>query len=129
MRKYSTILLIDDDSDDLDIFAEAIGDACSGISCSSHINPVKALGELKAAGELPDLILLDYNMPMLNGKEFLVQLRADNRLKDIPVVLMSTPAELFISSNEERADPAQYLCKPNSYEKLVSDLKEILLGP
>ncbi|MNL25239.1 Response regulator rcp1 [compost metagenome] len=56
-----------------------------------------ALGELTNIPELPDLIFLDYNMPILNGSEFLGKIKNDLKLKDIPVIMLSSPSKEFMN--------------------------------
>ena len=64
-----------------DIGAGRIVEACDGM---------EALGKLRAEGPF-DVILTDWNMPVMNGMEFLKQVKADESLKDIPVVMVRLP--------------------------------------
>jgi CheY-like chemotaxis protein len=65
--------------------------------------------------ELPDLIILDLNMPILNGTKTLMQIKRDARLKNIPVVIYSTSE----NENERRKSRSfgalDYIVKPSSY--------------
>ncbi|MHC0443188.1 response regulator [Flavobacterium sp. 3-210] len=123
---YKNILLIDDDNDDADVFIEAIHSLDENIRCLSETNPIKALENLKSSEELPDLIFLDYHMPVLNGSEFLEKMLQVQQLSEIPVILYSTYSveaaeQLGINEHTER-----YITKPNSFVELKAVLKHIL---
>lgn len=123
---YKNILFIDDDIDDTEIFMGAVSDIEKDIIFKSEDNPVKALEDLKVSEKLPDLIFLDYNMPLLNGKEFLDHIKNSNRLKEIPIILISSPSEEFVTDLLAKKEILNYICKPNSYTELVRLLKSIL---
>ncbi|MFH1076330.1 MAG: response regulator [Pseudomonadota bacterium] len=73
-----------------------------------------------------DLILLDWYMPTLNGYDFLVQLRAHDQLKSIPVVMLTTAAEKEKMIEAIRAGATHYLTKPFTPEDLLSRVVQIL---
>ncbi|WP_276167539.1 response regulator [Zobellia alginiliquefaciens] len=89
-------------------------------------NGEDALEILKSGNKLPDIILLDLNMPRMNGIEFLSILRADDVLKYLPTVILTT--------SENRADllecykigVAGYVIKPLKYEEYESKLHKVL---
>jgi CheY-like chemotaxis protein len=126
---YKNILLIDDDADDAEIFMEAVNAVEKGIAFRSEANPVKALEELEVSEKLPDIIFLDYNMPLLNGKEFLQRIKSKNKLKDIPVILISSPSEEFVTDLLQKNEIIHYISKPNSYAELIQMLKDVLKLP
>ena len=107
MTYYKKLLLIDDDADDHEFFLEAIHEIDSSINCTTYLDSEKALLELKeSAHQLPDLIILDTNMPKLSGRQLLIALKEDSKLKEVPVVMYST----FFSggttlTNSSRAEP------------------------
>ncbi|CAM4165721.1 response regulator [Zobellia nedashkovskayae] len=89
-------------------------------------NGEDALEILKSGNRLPDIILLDLNMPRMNGIEFLSILKADDVLKYLPTVILTT--------SENRADllecykigVAGYVIKPLKYEDYQSKLHKVL---
>ncbi|WP_430909531.1 response regulator [Maribacter sp. 2-571] len=89
-------------------------------------NGEEALDILRSDQELPDVILLDLNMPRMSGIEFLKILKADERLKYLPTVILTT--------SENRADLlecykvgiAGYVIKPLKYEEYESKLQKVL---
>lgn len=113
------ILLIDDDQDDLDNFIDAIGSLNKNVSCHTLRSPLKALEELADSKKMPDLILLDYNMPYLNGMEFLRRLRAYPGLEGIEVVMFSTPEEnVMLPWLAKNGIFVKYISKPDTFEEL-----------
>ena len=128
MTQYKKLLLIDDDADDHEFFLEVIGEIDSSITCTSFLDSEKALFKLKEdESDIPDLIILDTNMPKLGGRQLLVELKQDPRLREIPVVMYST----FFSDRDNneltQLGAAHYLSKPSKFEDFRTALKEILL--
>ena len=92
MKKY-TILCVDDDSDDLQLLHETLKDTREDfevIEAHNGKQAIDTLRRLKDNGTQPCLIILDINMPVLNGKETLSLIKKDEGLKDIPVVVFTT---------------------------------------
>ena len=123
---YRNILLIDDDIDDADVFIEAINSLDKNVDCVAETNPVKALEFLKSTKMLPDLIFLDYNMPVLNGNEFIEKMRAVEKLKSIPVIIYSSYSENAATQLSIIHDTERYISKPNTFTELTALLKNIL---
>ncbi len=123
---YKNILLIDDDPDDAELFLEAVDSLNKGILIRWIGNPQAAFKELSASDNLPDLIFLDYNMPVLNGLELLELLKNDNKLKVIPVIMISTPSQEFVKELFAGNKILKYFSKPNSFGELIAALDSIL---
>lgn len=80
----------------------------------------------KAAVEEPDLILLDTNMPIIDGHEMLKQLRATPTLKDIPVIMLTAicgPQDIATASSYGIAD---YVTKPFDFSELMEKVEAAL---
>ena len=73
--KYRNILLVDDDTDDAEIFVTALHAINNKIKYSVENNALEALKKLQDLKLSPDVIFLDYHMPYLDGTEFLKLLR------------------------------------------------------
>jgi CheY-like chemotaxis protein len=87
------ILFVDDDPDDLEYYGEAIRKQSPGINIEEMHDGVQALTYLKQAkadGSLPCLIVMDFNMPLLNGREVFEQIKNDEVLARVPIVIFST---------------------------------------
>ena len=79
-----------------------------------------------AAQEKPDLILLDTNMPVMNGHEMLKKLRADKELKHIPVIMLtaiSSPQDIAAASSYGITD---YVTKPFDFTELMEKVSNAL---
>src|SRR6478672_5398443 len=93
------ILLAEDDMDDQRLFYEFLRDRSDIILMPFTENGeelILSLKEIKDTGQLPDLIILDQNMPKKNGIQTLQLLQNDNLYKGIPVVIYSTYADEFL---------------------------------
>lgn len=80
----------------------------------------------KAANERPDLILLDTNMPVMNGHEMLKHLRGNSDLKDIPVIMVTVicePQDIATASSYGIAD---YVTKPFDFAELMEKVAKTL---
>lgn len=122
---HKNILLIDDDSDDTLFFIEALNAVSSEVICRTMHNPARAWEELQVLEELPDIIFLDYNMPMLNGLEFIKRMQQAERLKYIEVIILSTPPEQVMLPWLERNNiSVKYISKPAG----IGELQQILQG-
>jgi CheY-like chemotaxis protein len=120
-----TILLVDDDQDDIDFFIEAIKLINKDYKVVTCGNGIQCLQLLDLT--LPDVIFLDINMPLMDGKECLSEIRKRNHIKHVPVVMCSTSinsmdAELFKKLN------ARYLKKSSGYNDFVDTLKAHLMN-
>ncbi|MHA3788405.1 response regulator [Flavobacterium hauense] len=120
-----SILLVDDDSDDQLLFREALAEVDSSVQCHTARNGIEAIETLNL-GILPDIIVMDVNMPMMNGLECLRELKATSKLKDIPVIMGSTSCSE--SSQKECFDNGAvgYIEKPSDYFLLCAHVKSIL---
>ncbi|RXJ45756.1 response regulator [Gelidibacter gilvus] len=83
-------MIVDDDKDDRFFFRSAIRKYNPSFECIEAENGVDALQQLRKREELPDFIFLDLNMPKMDGKECLIELKKDKTLKNISVIIYST---------------------------------------
>ena len=87
------ILCVDDDPDDHMMVCEVIREADESFSVIGAANGEEALELLrtrKETGELPCLVILDINMPRMDGKQTLVAIKKDDALNRLPIVMLST---------------------------------------
>jgi CheY-like chemotaxis protein len=92
MVTYRKILLAEDDMDDLAIFEQVLGEKGPDIVLQHAENGLEMIAMLDKMtdGDLPDLIILDQNMPKMTGRESLLFLKDSTRYRHIPVILYST---------------------------------------
>lgn len=90
--KYTKILLVDDDMDDRQIFADLLhaADPDTVLTCAENGLEMTTLLEATPDEDLPDMIILDQNMPRMTGKESLVYLKGSQRFRHIPTFIYST---------------------------------------
>ncbi len=120
-----TILYVDDDADDRELLWEVMQKITPEVKIIFAENGLQALELLDASNHVrPCLIVLDLNMPYLNGRETLERLKADLHLKNIPVVILTSgenPADKSFFANQS----IPYYNKPVrlvDMENLANDL-------
>jgi two-component system, chemotaxis family, response regulator Rcp1 len=124
------VLLVEDSSGDVRLMQEAFRDANPAIFLHVAPDGMEAMAFLRREGDYaqaprPDLILLDLNLPRMDGREVLVRIKSDNSLKTIPTVILSTSV-----SEEDVAISYQhgancYFRKPVEWDAFVSLVKSI----
>jgi len=80
----------------------------------------------KAASEKPDLILLDTNMPVINGHEMLERMRNDQAIKDTPVIMVTALCDAKDIDTATSLGISDYITKPIDFEKLIEKIANIL---
>ena len=118
------ILLVEDNPGDARLTREALRDA--KVRNNLHVAPdgVEALAFLRQQGKhtavpKPDLILLDLNLPKKDGREVLEEIKQDDQLRHIPVVILTT-------SQAERDIAESYRLRANAYVTKPVDLEQFL---
>jgi CheY-like chemotaxis protein len=126
--KQAFILYMDDDKDDIELLHQAIGTINSGYQLITAPDGEKGLALLrqkKMEAHLPTLIVLDINMPRLDGRLTFKRIREDRELANIPVVIFSTsnsPMDKLFFQNKN----VEYITKPIQFEHLVEVAKRLL---
>ena len=127
MNKPKIFFIVDDDIDDHEFFIKALEEIDSSIQCITAINGVEALQKLQRwIGPLPDFIILDLNLPGMNGKKCLAEIKKDKTLYDIPVVIYTTTSEKKIIKEMEALGAAYFISKPNNLSLLRDTLRHLL---
>jgi len=121
-----TILYIDDDVDDCDLMVEALQELDGSIHCITYTESIKGLKFLMEASELPDFIILDINMPQLNGKDCLIKIKEQERLKYIPVVMCSTTLQTKEIKTYFELGAYDFIVKPSTISKFCMELDSII---
>ncbi|MDO6595992.1 response regulator [Oceanihabitans sp. 2_MG-2023] len=126
MLKKLKILLIEDDMIEIMKLNRTISTLKLDHKIIEANNGEEALEILEQKDNLPDVILLDLNMPKINGIEFLSILKKDDVLKYIPTIILTT------SNNQKdllecyKIGVAGYVLKPLKYEDYVSKIEKLL---
>ena len=118
------ILLVDDDEDDRIFFAEALKE----LGMPHHIVMAKGctdLFEILQKGESFDVIFLDINMPVIDGRECLKKIKFHESYKNIPVIIYSSSSYAEDVEDTYKAGAHYYFIKPYAHINLLSSLKII----
>jgi CheY-like chemotaxis protein len=124
----STILCIDDDIDDMAFILEAIKSYETAFEVTEAENGEQALAylnEAKTNGSLPCLIIMDINMPKMDGKKAIQIIKADRDLSTIPLVVFTTSSNISDKRYFELYN-VQYITKPNHYSAFRKKVTEML---
>lgn len=119
------ILLVEDNEGDIVLTQEALKDGRIKNNIILARDGVEALAMLDSGESLPDLILLDINLPKLNGLEVLTAIKKDPRLRSIPVIMLSTSDEQndILSSYNNYANC--FITKPVDFNRFIEVVRTI----
>jgi len=124
------VLLVEDNSADVDLTIIAFRDAIVHSRISVVKDGEEAIAFLKHTGSYaqapsPDLVLLDLNLPKVNGFEVLEEMKADPDLKTVPVIVMSGSDREEDQSRAYRLQAAAYLVKPPDKDKYFAAVRSV----
>jgi CheY-like chemotaxis protein len=129
------VLLVEDSPGDVRLTREAFREADASIQLHVAPDGVEAMAFLRRQGDYdgaprPDLILLDLNLPRMDGREVLATIKADEELRTIPTVILTTSvaADDILRSYELQANV--YLSKPvqlDAFENIVKSINDFWL--
>lgn len=126
MRNSKPVLLVEDDSVDAMTVRRAIKETNVANSLIHTLNGEEALEYLReGVNKKPCIILLDLNMPRMNGIEFLKIVKADDKLKKIPIVVLTTSQEEQDKVESFKLGVAGYMIKCIDYKEFVEIIKTI----
>ncbi len=119
-------MLIDDDEEDQEIFNAALKQVSAQARCVNYSDATKALHALASSQEHPDVIFLDLNMPIMNGQQFLLAIKKNKDLKDIPVIIFSTSSHAATIELTKQMGAHDFITKPGDFELLKEILKRLI---
>ena len=127
-QKKLTILVADDDEEDLELIEDAILSLEPGAALHKLNNGVAVMNYLKQKtdDELPCLIILDYNMPELNGSQVLSEICKHVRYEAIPKIILSTSSAPIHIHECITNGATEYFVKPNNIHDLNSLARKML---
>ena len=125
LNNHKAILLLEDDIIDVMTVRRALDELNIRNRLIIQSNGVEGLKFLNQSRELPGMILLDLNMPKMNGLEFLKSIKADSRFQQIPVIVLTTSKEQQDKIRSFQLSVAGYMIKPVSYEKFLHMIETI----
>ena len=132
---HMEVLLVEDSPGDVRLTQEAFREANVSIHLHVASDGVEAMAFLRREGAharapRPDLILLDLNLPKMDGREVLAQIKGDDSLKTIPTVILTTSESEADIVKSYQLQANCYLSKPvqlDAFEKLVGSINDFWL--
>lgn len=127
MKTAKTIMIVDDDEDDIDFFNEAVRDIDPSLRCITAGDGEEALFQLRhIMNTLPNCVFLDLNMPRMNGTDFLQELKRDHALNHIPVIIYTTSSHHKEKEETLRLGAAYFLTKAATFNLMRTGIEKIL---
>ncbi|HEY2348526.1 MAG TPA: response regulator [Puia sp.] len=120
------ILLIDDDEDDQFIFKDILKEIHFPYDCRVAGDGLEAVSRLTDGEELPAIIFLDLNMPLMNGVEFLTHMKDHPSINRIPIVIFSTSNNPADRVKLPILGASLFITKTGDFKELKYKLTEIL---
>jgi CheY-like chemotaxis protein len=115
-----TILFVDDDEDDRHVLAdvlEQVDPKVNAVFAENGLKAIEYLYDRSQSAQLPCLIVLDLNMPILDGKETFKKIRNELKLADIPIIIFTSSH----NPNDQtmfRSVGTEFITKPDDFSKL-----------
>ena len=126
MGQKHFILLAEDDEDDQELIQLAFSKVTKEHEFKIVSNGQEVLDVLSHQRETPCMIILDLNMPVLNGMQTLKELQKQPRLNKIPIVILTTSDNDENKKNSYSSGAADYFVKPSNMKDLVSTVEKML---
>jgi two-component system, chemotaxis family, response regulator Rcp1 len=129
------VLLVEDNAGDVRLTREAFREANGSIQLHVACDGMEAMSFLRQEGAYvdaprPDFILLDLNIPKMDGREVLAQIKQDEGLRAIPTIILTTSEAEADVVKSYQLHANCYLCKPvelDSFERLVAGINDFWL--
>ncbi len=120
-REKKLVMVVDDNAVTLRTIKEMIQESYDVSIATSGMKALTSMGK-----NPPDLILLDYEMPVCDGKQTLEMIRADDEFKDIPVIFLTGVNDRAHIEAVLSLKPAGYMLKPAIKEKLLDAIEKVI---
>jgi CheY-like chemotaxis protein len=122
------VLCVDDDADDREMISNTIYEidpSFKVVHAKNGIEAIEYLSKAKVAGDLPCLVILDLNMPKMDGRKTLAEIKKDEQLSILPVVILSTsssPVDKLYCGNYG----VEFIAKPTDLLAIHYEIKKLL---
>ncbi|MEJ7679854.1 MAG: response regulator [Segetibacter sp.] len=126
MKKPLDILLIEDDIDDVDLLKEALNENKVLYQMEVIMEGDKVYSYLQSVEDLPEIIVMDLNLPKIGGREILLEIKSSFNFTEIPIIVLTT------SSSKEDIDYcnslgiSKYITKPTSIDGWDATINSII---
>ncbi len=129
--KVIQVFMVEDNPDDIELTLEAFKESNREFNVNVAQDGIEAMKYLRMEDEFnnrphPDIILLDLNMPRMNGFEVLAELNKDQKLKDIPVAVLSISQSETDKSKVKALNAKAYFVKPTGLDGLYDVIQKLV---
>jgi CheY-like chemotaxis protein len=126
----AAVLMADDDAEDCMLATEAFAESGANAAFSCVADGVELMDYLAKrsrsdAKSLPNLILLDLNMPRKDGRKALIEIKSDPALQHIPILILTTSKEEKDISFSMKAGAKSFITKPATFDEWVKIMKSL----
>ena len=128
-NKPARVLLAEDDADDRELFIEALSVVDPSIRVETVDTGEKLINHLNDAILFPNWIFLDLNMPKKNGVECLQEIKKNEKIRAIPVIIYTTSVNAKDVDATYEAGASYFIRKPNSFRELTQLLERLVTSP
>lgn len=111
-----SILLIEDDHDDIYLLESALADNSVTYRMDTIREGDKVQPYLHSSGAIPDIIVLDFNLPKKHGREVLRDIKADDRYKQIPLIVLTTSSAKEDRDYSYQMGAQHFITKPSNLQ-------------
>jgi CheY-like chemotaxis protein len=118
-------MIVDDDPDDIEIFIDTVKKIHPQINCLEARNGRSGIDLINSSARKPDYIFVDMNMPKLNGKQFIAEIRKNKAFDNIKLVLYSTSNV----NDYSRCGADYFVTKPIGQEELLQAILKVISDP
>ncbi len=125
IERRTNVLLVDDNPADIELTREAFAESGLVAEFLALNDGMEALHYLNSTPSTPDFILLDLNMPRMDGRQLLARIKADERLRSIPTVILTTSSRHEDISRCYELSANSYLVKPAKWEEFLTMIRGV----
>ena len=122
------VILVDDSKTILATAQMALEDlvGSGGVELVTYLNPAELLDALLGGSENFDMLISDINMPQMNGLDLAASLKADERFKNKPILILTTESSPAMKERGKEIGVTGWMVKPFSDDKLIKAVKMVL---
>lgn len=126
MDKKIGILYIEDDPDDIELLQDALSTNKVNFEMKVIMDGKEAIDYLRKCTEYPNIIILDYNLPKVHGREILKEIKSLASLKHLPVLILTTSSNQRDMNTAIENGASRYMIKPTTMAGIKNTVHSIV---
>jgi DNA-binding response OmpR family regulator len=126
MEKKIVILYIEDDPDDIELLQDALSSNNVNFEMKVIMDGKVAIDYLRQCNQCPNIIVLDYNLPKVHGREILKEIRSLSALKHLPVLVLTTSSNQMDMNTAIENGASGYMIKPTTMAGINHTVQSIV---